>query len=261
MTCCTPNLSADLTAYRISTWNPIPAVTTAPLADGVTAPSATGTATARTVTNPSPLMRAARRIGYVSAAVINSVGGARAGQAIMFNGGAAIANPRIDSAGYWKLSFTWGISDAALNPEARMFVGAETSLVAPTAVDPATILNAIGFGCDNGETTLRLYGRDGGANTTEIDLGAGFPVNTADVTAHRMYRTVIECFGAAANPVRYRWQAYNLDSGAVAEGEITGLGGPAVNVVMAPRLWRATGPVSALATGIDLVHMKLVTKF
>jgi hypothetical protein len=260
MTCCKYNGGAALNADRVGQWNPIPGVNTAPLSDGVNGPTATGTATARTIAgNPATLLASARRIGYVSAAAINSVGGARAGQQVMINGGTQPAGPT--KIARWKLMFTFGISDAVLNGEARMFVGATASAVAPTAVDPATLNQAIGFGVDANETTMRFYAADAGANRQEIDLGAGFPVNTAAAAA-RLYRILIACrAGATANPVTYDWAIENMDTGVRAAGVVDTLAGPQFNQPMSPLLWRATGPVSALATGIDLVHMRLETDY
>jgi hypothetical protein len=266
MSCCCGGFAgglggATLASARLGQWNPQPNSATAPLADGVPTASASGTAQAEVVVNNSDLMQSARRISYISAAAINSVAGARANQFCMTNGCVAGQQPLAGSryrVQRWQLSFVWWIGDAVLNAEARMFVGALNSGAAPTAVDPATLLNAIGFGCNTGDTTLKLYARDAGANAQTIDLGANFPVNTTNKNA--LYRTIIACeAGATANPVIFDWQVERLNTGDRASGKITSLAGPGFGVNMAPQLWRSTGPTVVSAVVMGLVSMSLVT--
>lgn len=259
MTCCGGGgLNISGNEIRVLQWNPTPNAAGAPLADGVPSPTATGTATARAIANPpGNYLQTWTRIGYVSAAVIDSVAGARPTQFTNTNGNFTPTSDRFRP-GRWSGLLDFGISDAFLNPEARMFVGWQGSIAAPTAVDPATLTDMIGIGHDNGETNLRFYSRDNAGATNEIDLGAGFPVTVGEV-----YRLLVRCDATqppGAGSQDFTWRVIRASNGVEVSGRagpVVGTVAPRIDRLMAPRLWRATGPTNAAAVGIDLLWMKM----
>jgi len=270
MTCCgcaAGGAGASMSAIRVAEWNPLPGSTTAPLADGVQAPTAAGTATIRAINN-NTLGESARRIGYVSAAAINSVAGVHANVANLTTGRGVAPLPtgRFPFDGF-KALFQWSISDAVLNGEARMFVGLTGSVAGSTAVDPTTVANMVGFGCDTGETTLHAYARDNVGNIIDLDLGVNFPVNApAGGLATSMgnlsfWRALIECpAGQVAGAFEFRWRVESMFNGFRANGTHV-LNAWTIGQTLTPRLWRSTGPANAAAVGIDLHMMRLQTPY
>jgi len=67
-------------------------------------------------------------------------------------------------------------------------VARATGLIAN--VDPSTLVNIIGVGCDAGETTLSMMHNDGAGTATKVALGANFPANTQSVD---VYELVLYC--------------------------------------------------------------------
>ena len=255
MSCCGGGVGQALTDSRSLQWNPQANATTAIISDGISVPTVVGTATARAVTNQD-LLASLSRVGYVSAVAINSVAGPRGPQlvtAVASQTGQLSAGPfRV---GRWSGLFDFGISDAVLNAEARMFVGWSANTGAPTAVDPATLTDAIGFGQDNGDANLHFYSNSNGV-FSDLDLGAGFPIAIGNV-----FRVIVECLAeplAPGNIPPYRYKVINAKTGAVAAGSAPTNAGPRNGGVgVAPRAWRATGPASAIAVGIDLIWMRM----
>jgi len=253
-------MGASMGADRIGEWNPQPGAVTVPLSNGLTGPTTTGTATARTVSSGGlGLQEAVRRIGAVSAAAINSVGGFHSAQ---FPTVTAIATPgtgRFPGGGF-KALFEVGISDAAINAEAKMFFGMASAVGAPTAVDPKTLSRIVGFGMTSGQTTLRAMCTDNVGGVQEVDLGANFPVNA--LASEGFWRAVIVCpvGQLIANNMVFNWTIERLKTGHVASGTFTGPVAPIGGTQMAPRLWRSTGPAVATAVGIDLCLVRVETQ-
>jgi hypothetical protein len=253
MSCCPGGLGVGAVQIRELQWNPQPNSITVPLADGVPAPTLTGAGNSKTVANVNgDLLQSLVRLGIGSSAAINSVAGARAGQAIIPAGNQAqIPGPyRI---GKWRAVFDWGVSDPVLNAEAKGFVGLQNTTAAPAAVDPATLLTALGMGYNTGDANMSIYA-SGPAVGQVIGLGAAFPRPAlGDV-----YRLVLSCgaevVGAASQ--RFTWMAINCKTGAIATGSVENPS-PAVGVTLAPRFWRATGPVDAAQVVIDMIWMNI----
>lgn len=260
MSCCCGGAEPGATsgATKQTQWNFQGGTAPAPLAEGMVAPTIVGTATTRVVSNASPHM-ASLRSGYVSAVAANAMASLRNTILICQCGIVTPGTGRFRGAG-WRWMAQWAISDAVLNPEARMFVGLIGSIAAPTAVDPATLLNKVGFGCDQGNTELQAYA-NGAAGSQVVTLGPNFPCNVTSIAGSQSWwRAFIYCApGQTANMV-YQWQIERLATGHVASGVWTGAGvngTPGPTQVLTPQLWRSTGPANTAAVGIDVSMVRL----
>ena len=207
--------------------------------------STTGTATARNIATTN-FFTMARRIGYVSAATAGSSAGTRHGINMWIRGDAA-------GKGGFLYSARFGVSDAAAVADARLFVGMQASTAVIGNVNPSTLANIIGVGCDNAQTTLRIMHNDGAGAATTIDLGANFPSNTLSTD---LYELTLYC-APNASSVFYRVE--RLNTGHVAEGTIT-TDLPANTTLLSPQIWRNNGATAA-AVGIDIVGQYLETDY
>jgi hypothetical protein len=228
---------------RVSRWAPAGGNTTIGL-DGVGTTVASGTATAR-VPTPTRLFTSVRRLGYVSAAVAGSSCGAIThNQLVFWRGNAA-------GLGGFHALFIFGVSDAAAVADARLFAGLYSSAAAIGNVNPSTLLNLVGVGCDNGQTTLRIMTNDGAGAATAIDLGANFPSNTLSTD---MYELALY---APPNGASIDYRVTRLNTGDVATGSLaTDL--PVNTQFLCPQVWRNNG-ATALAAGIDIANVYVET--
>ncbi len=207
--------------------------------------SSTGTATARNVATTS-FFTMARRVGYVSAATAGSSAGTRHGVNQWARGDAA-------GKGGFLYAARFGVSDAAAVADARLFVGMQASTAVIGNVNPSTLTNIIGVGCDNAQTTLRIMHNDAAGAATTIDLGANFPSNTLSTD---LYELLLYC-APNASSVFYRVE--RLNTGDVASGTIT-TDLPSTTTLLSPQIWRNNG-ATALAVGIDIAGQYLETDY
>jgi hypothetical protein len=192
--------------------------------------------TARSI-NSTNLFTRARRVGLVSTAVAGNVTSVRggAGQLLIGNG----------TLGGFVTTIRFGCSDAATVAGARQFVGISSSLVAPTNVEPSTLLNCVGVGHGAANTNLFIYSGTAVAAATPIDLGASFPANTLSTD---WYELILYAAPAGTN-VQYR--VNRLNTGATASGTILAANLPNNTQVLNPLwMWRTNGATS-LAVGLD----------
>lgn len=208
---------------------------------GALAPTATGTATARTVATTN-LFAWMKRIGYVTAITNNSVAGLRS--AVLQNGLSNVAN-----AGGFHFVTRFGISDAVLVAGARLFVGMVGVTTNLGNADPSSNTNIIGVGLDAADTTLQIM-YNGTGTATKINLGASFPESTnTDMYELSLY--------AAPNSTTVYYGVTNLSTGATASGTITS-NLPAVNTLLTYQLWRHNATTGS-AVGLDIVSIYLET--
>jgi hypothetical protein len=236
-------LQPSFARNKIGIWMPIGNATTVPLANGIAAPTGTGTARNVATTN---LFTSMRRIGYVSAGTAGSSNGGRLAVLQFWRGN----GPGL---GGFTLIVRFGVSDAATVANARMFVGMCASTGVLANAEPDTFTNIIGVGCKAGETTLSMYHNDGAGTATPIALGANFPSQTLSTDA---YELALFCPPNGAN-VQYRVE--RLNTAHVATGTIT-TDLPANTQLLAPQLWRNNG-ATALAVGIDLMGLYIETDY
>jgi len=237
------SLQPHIGRNRIGSWLPPGNATTVPVAYGIAAPTATGTATTRTVATTNAVTQQ-RRLGYVSAAGAGSLAGFRTAAAQFFRGSGA-------GLGGFHLIIRFAPSDAAAVAGARMFVGLFATTTAPTNVNPSTLLNTVGVGADTADTSLSVIHNDGAGTATKIALGAGFPANSLSTNA---YELILFC---APNAASISYRVENLVTPAVASGELT-TDIPANTQLLGIQGWRSNN-ATALAVGIDLISCYIET--
>lgn len=215
---------------------------------GESALTATGTATSANVstTNRHTYMR---RLEYlVTVAAITAVAGFRSAAAKWSIGGTAAGD------GGFHFICRWGPATGVATTTSRAFVGMANSTAAPTDVEPSTITNMIGMGWDAADANIQLM-RNNGATTTKIDLGAAFPVPTADRT--KAYELAM--FAAPGTTQSVAYEVTDLGTGAVATGAITTLL-PTTATLLAPRGWMSVGGISSVI-GIALMGLYLESDY
>ena len=190
-----------------------------------------------------------RRLAAVSAATAGALAGIRTSAAQITTG---------DGAGLGGFFFTcrFGISDAAAVAGARMFVGMQASVAAPTNVEPSTLVNAIGVGHGAADTNLKLF-YGGTTAQTPIDLGANFPTNTLST---ELYELTLFAASTESGTVYYR--VLRVNTGHVATGTLSGGAAvlPTSTVLLAPINSYRTNNATALAVGIDHGYFYLETE-
>ena len=236
-----------LARNKIGYWCPPGNATTVPGVFGITAFTATGTATGRNVaaTNMATRMR---RLGYVSAASAGSLAGPRiaAAQFTIGDGG----SPAL---GGFMMTCRFVPSDAATVSGRRMFVGMLSATGAPTNVEPSSLTNCIGLAqLSSGSNLQIVYG--GSAAQTPIDLGSSFPGNTISVDAYDL-----TIFAAPTGDVYY--SVTRLNTGNQASGQLTGTIGtalPAASTLLTFSAWVCNN-ATALAAAIDICSLYIET--
>lgn len=222
---------------NMSLWIPSSPGATTFTALGSTATSVTGTLTGRALATTNSLT-GSKRIGVVSAAGAGSVAGLRCTTTQFWLGNAA-------HAGGFHITWRFAVSDAVIVSTGRMFAGLQSSASAPTDVNPSTLTNIIGVGCEASDTTLRIYSA-GGVAQPGSSLSASFPVNAAtntDVYEFSLY--------AAPNASSVTYQLIRLNTGDTASGTISS-NLPSSTTFLTQQLYRANGG-TASAVGIDML--------
>jgi hypothetical protein len=234
---------------KIGIWSPPGNATTAPGVFGISAFTASGTATARNVAT-TRMFTMIRRLGYVSSATAGSVAGVRVATAQYKIGGG-------DGLGGFFTVTRFGISDAVLVTGARTFLGVRNSTAAPTNVEPSTITNCIGIGNGAADTNFKMY-YGGSAAQTPIDLGANFPANTTNIDMYEL------ALFSPPNSSAIYYEVTRLNTGHVATGVITGTVGTQIpnttSLLTGISCFRSNNATAA-AVGLDLVSYYIETDF
>jgi hypothetical protein len=222
-------------------WQPVGNSTTI-TATGASALTATGTGTAanQATTNLHTLIR---RIEYlVTVAATTAVAGWRGTAGLWLVGGPAAGQ------GGFHFIHRFGPATGVATTTHRLFVGMANTVAAPTDVQPSTQTNFVGLGYDAADANMQMMHAGAGA-ATKIDLGASFPVPTADRT--KAYELAMFSKPGTAQEVQYG--VTDLATGATASGTIsTNL--PTTATFLAPRGWMSVGGTSSV---IGIAHMGL----
>lgn len=234
-------LQANLGGNKVALWMPPGGATTVPGVFGMAALTATGTATARTVSVINLLARMTR-LGYVSAATAGSLAGAREAVAKYTTG----AGPGL---GGFFARYRFGVSDAATVAGARMFVGLDALTAAPTNIDPSTKVNCIGVGQIAASDNLHII-RGNATAKTPIDLGANFPANT-NSDAYEL-----NLFAPPAGGCY--WQVRRLNTTFEATGFLPSTEIPIATQLLRHQLWRCNN-ATALVVGLDICGIYIET--
>lgn len=230
---------------RVSMWVPIGNATTAPLANGIAAPTIVGTATARNVASTN-LLTSMKRLGYVSATTTSAVTGWRLGVLQFLRGS-------VTNQGGFTFVTRFGISDPGTTTlaSARMFVGMSTSTAAPTNVEPTTLTNVIGLCKLSTSNNFSIIANDGTTGFVPIDLGSNFPANTTNTDAYD--------FTLFAPPAGnfVGWKLERLNTGNMVSGILT-TDLPASTALLTIHGWRTNNAVAA-AVGLDMMSVYIET--
>lgn len=227
---------------KIAHWSPFGNATTMS-AVGANTLTATGTATTHSVavTNHYTM---ARKVEYlVTAAANNAVAGWR--QTLVQW---AIGHATLADLGGFHYVCRWGPATGVATATTRAFVGMGNATAAPTDVEPSTITHIVGMGWDAADTNIQIMHRGAGA-ITKIDLGASFPVPTADRT--KVYE--LEMFSPPGTTQAVYYQVKDVATGAEVSGLIvTNL--PPTTTLLCPRGWMSVGGTSSVI-GIALINL------
>lgn len=226
---------------RVSIWEALGNATQVPGAVGFQTLSTVGTVTNRGVTATNALTRSPRQ-GMVSAATAAATTNLRLG---------AQQNSLGDGAGLggFFMTFQFGISDAVLVTNARMFMGMTNATAAPSDVEPSTLINCIGVGHGAADTNLRMY-ISGSTAQTPIDLGSGFP-NALNIP----YELALYSPPGTANIVY--WQVTRLDTMATTSGSVTGAAAvvPQSSMLLNPIQCVRSNNTTAAAVAFDMMKI------
>ena len=238
------SLQPFLGGNAVSVWAPVGNTNSNSVsAFGTLAPSFTGTATQRNVNVTGSMLTAAKRTGCVSAATAGSTAMIRSQVGGQYSRGSSAG------IGGFRAVFRFGCSDAATVAGARTFVG--MSATSFSNIDPSTMVNMIGIGTDNGDSTFSIFHNDDTGTATKIPLGANFPDHTL---SQDLYELAVFC---APNSDRIGWEVTRLNTGHVARGVAT-TDLPNATASLNPSFNRNNN-ATALAVAIDLVRLYIET--
>jgi hypothetical protein len=239
-------LQPFLARNKIGYWSGIGNANTAPLALGIAAPTAAGTATAVNVATTGIAAQTKRLRYQVSPASATAVAGWRLGVAQFWLGNGS-------GLGGFNLVQRFVPGGNGTPSTQRMFVGIGSSTAAPTDVQPSSITNIIGVGADAADTNLFMMHNDGSGTATRIDLGANFPKNNAGTDLYEI------ALFAKPNATEVEYQVRRLNTGHEATGTIT-TDIPSNTTLLAPRGWASVGGTSS-TIAIDLISLYIETDY
>jgi hypothetical protein len=248
-------LQPSLWRQKVAIWMPPGNATTAPGVFGISAPTAVGTATSRSVATTNLLTRT-RRIGYVSSTSVGQFAG-------IYSSNAQYTTGDGTGLGGFFYAMRFAITDAAAVAGARTFVGMSSSTSAPTNVEPNTLTNSIGVAQLSTDSTQLYIVYGGSTAQTAIALGTNFPpMNGTGATNGIAYDLTLFAPPSSNGVVHYRLE--RLGTTFVASGTLTpttvGTQTPASSTLMAMRAWRGNN-ATALAVGLDILGFYIETDY
>ena len=111
----------------------------------------------------------------------------------------------------------WGLCIVPVSSTDSCAFGLQTTSAAPTGVSPMSINTLrIAMGFESGDTNFQLFYRDASSVNQKIDLGASFPVSTAD----RADFYCVEFYNTAGATSTITYKITNLSNNAVATGSV-----------------------------------------
>lgn len=216
----------------IRTWIPYGSALTTVAANGITL-GFTGSNNAVAL-GTANLFQTKPRLAHVSAATANAVAGGR------HNGLFATTGNDIDRGGFaW--TFQGGNADAAPVANSRNFVGLYGTNAFITNKNPSSLLDAVGFGWDTGDTNMQFFCNDDSGTCTKVDLGANFPANTSGVDwyKHELY--------APPNASTIGYKLTRMNTGDVVSGSVNS-NIPTNTVFLSPQTFIGNGNTALART-------------
>jgi len=119
-------------------------------------------------------------------------------------------------------------------------VGLANSTVAPTDVQPSTLVSMVGMGWDAADTNIQIMCNDNAGTATKIDLGSNFPVPTVDRSNAYDLRLLV-----LPNSTNIYYKVVNIVNDAVASGLLT-TNVPGAGSLLGPRGWMSVGGTSSV---------------
>lgn len=212
-------------------------------------PTAVGTATAATFATATG-HTAVNRVDYlVTTAATSAIAGWRYATATMMRGGTPTG-----FGGFYYVC-RWGPATGVATTTNRAFVGLANAVTAPSDVEPSSQSNIIGMGWDAADANIQIM-VNAASTTTKTNLGASFPVPTADRT--KMYELAL--FNAPGDTnCYYEVTDISTSTPTIATGTLsTNL--PALTTALAPRGWMSAGGTSSVI-GIALSSLYIESDF
>lgn len=131
----------------------------------------------------------------------------------------------------------------------RFFMGLCGSASAPTDVNPSTIPQSLGLGCDAADTQLQIITGSTGTQN-KVALGAGFPKPTGVRTA--IYELTL--YSPPGDSTVY-YRVEDMIGGAITSGSIGSAQLP--TVALGPRLWTSVaGVVGQAITALTMIYIE-----
>ncbi len=219
---------------------------TTPSVFGMIAPTAVGT-----VSHPNfsvgGLRLQTRRLIITSAATANAAAELRSSVFQCYRGD---NTGGLDLGGFF-VTTRFALSSTTALQRAAVGLWASVSATS-TSQSPSALTNCILAGWDSADTNLQIMHNDGSGTCTKIDLGSGFPANTADA----VYELVLF---AAPNAASVGWRVKRLDVPAEASGTIT-TDLPPLSTSLAWHAYANNGGTAA-AVILELMRMYLETDY
>lgn len=226
-----PMMARKAVALAIPAWG-----SSALTVQGLGSVTATGTATAAAFASTSAFT-AARRVEYLqTTAGTSAIAGFRWGQ------------HQVSRATGFHLVFRFGLATGVSNASHRLFIGLQSSTVAPMDANPSTLTNVIGIGYDAADTQLQAMSNDGSGTAVKAALGASFAKPAADRTS--FYEAALYC---APGGSAIGYEVLNLTTGAVVSGTIDATDLPAASTALCPNCYASVGGVSSVV-GLALMN-------
>lgn len=195
--------------------------------------STTGTATAASWATTNAHTRTHRVDYLVTVAATTAVAGVRSS-----NPGAVYTRSTAAGFGGFKVTTTAGPATGVSTATHRFFVGVTNSTSAPTDVEPASLVNMVGFGWDAADTIAQIYCNDGSGTASKVSTGWAIP--TTDRAA--MYRVEVSCAAGAAG---IGYLVTDLVTGLTVSGTLT-TDIPSGTTGLTPRAYASVGGTSSV---------------
>lgn len=184
-----------------------------------------------------------RRIFFTTTATAGTLGGHWFGGQLMWTTGSGTGD------GGFHFVVTFSPAFVAAAATARYFLGLSASTVAPTNVEPQSVIQSIGIGKIAGSQNLHII-VNGNAAQTPIDLGSGFLASN-----NRLYLFRASFYSSSMENGVIRYTVENLSLGTETSGVITpatvGVTTPSSLILLQPRWWITNNAVAA-AIGLDV---------
>lgn len=241
------SIQATLARNSVSLWQAQAAGTAFSSIGPIGTPTATGTATAVTPATTSLYTYMRKVEALVTTGAATAVAGWRGPQLMVCRGNAATIG------GFWFIC-RWGPATGVATATNRGFCGLRGSNAAPTDVQPSTLTQICGMAWDAADTNIQFMTNAAGT-ATKADLGASFPVPTADRT--KMYELTMFC---APNDTTLYYEVQDLGTGATTGTLSTTSTLPTNTQMLTPQVWMSVGGTSSVI-GVGLSSLYIETDY